>query len=233
MNFFGVLSVLVGLGFDVSEVAARGLYLPINYFTTISPLDRVGIMHKKKSDGKLAPMDGVYFHLLGLRPGESDPSTIRSAASAMSGSIGDCEGQHCIEGLIQRRSEIALATYRLLDPRRRESFLERVQLCYPVNHEERKTEIRQLDFKKTSHDNPWVEPRTTPDAPAIRPELMNRPVIDRAIREDAENPIASQAVSDKMSWLDERREVIRSLRETNSSASSSSPISWIRSVLGW
>ncbi len=212
---------------------ARGLHLPIESLTRNFPLDRVGIMRKKKTVGKPAPMDGDYFHLLGLRPGESDPSAIRSAASAMSGSIGGCEGQQGIEGLIQRRSEIALATYRLLDPRRRESFLERVQLSYPVNHEERKTEIQQLDLKKTSHPNPWVEPRAAEGSTVIGPELMNRPVIDRAIREEAANPVASQAASDKMSWMDERREVIRSLRESDSTASSLSAFSWIRSVLGW
>jgi len=197
------------------------------------PLDRVGIMRKKKTIGKPAPKDWDYFHLLGLKPGESDPSTIRSAASAMSGTIGGCEGQHGIEGLIQRRSEIALATYRLLDPRRRDSFLERVQLSYPVNHEERKTEIQQLDLKKTSHPNPWVETRAAEGSSAIGPELMNRPVIDRAIREEVANPVASQVASHNMSWRDERREVIRSLRDLDPSANSSSPFSWIRSVLGW
>jgi hypothetical protein len=190
-------------------------------------------MRKRKTVGKRDPMDGAHFHFLGLRPGESDPSAIRSAASTMSGSIGDCEGQHGIEGLIHRRSEIAVATYRLLDPRRRESFLERVQLCYPVNHEERKTEIQDLDLKQSALPNPWLEPRSDEGPWSTGPELMNRPVIERAIREKAANPVASQAQSDTMSWMDERREVIRSLRDSESPTSSSSPFSWIRSVLGW
>lgn len=191
-------------------------------------------MRKRKTVGNYEPTDGVYFHFLGLQPGESDPKTIRSAASAMSGSIGDCEGQHGIEGLIHRRSEIALATYRLLDPRRRESFFERVQLSYPVNHEELKTEIQDLDLTQVPKRNPWVEPRRTEDeASSSRSELMSRPVIERAIREKANHPVASQAALDTMSWMDERREVIRSLRESEPSVGPSSPLSWIRSVLGW
>lgn len=191
-------------------------------------------MSKQKSSGKRDPKDGAHFHFLGLSPGECDPSAIRSAASAMSGSIGDCEGQHGIEGLIHRRTEIAVATYRLLDPRRRQSFLERVQLSYPVNHEERKTEIQHMDLNKAPKPNPWVEmPGSEGKNPSPGPELMNRPVIEQAIREDASNPVAAQAASDTISWMDERREVVRSLRELQSVASSSSPISWIRSVLGW
>ena len=191
-------------------------------------------MRKRKTVGNYDPTDRAFFHFLGLQPGESDPKTIRSAASAMSGSIGDCEGQHGIEGLIHRRSEIALAAYRLLDPRRRESFLERVQLSYPVNHEERKTEIQDLDLTQAPKRNPWVEPRRTEDETSSnRSELMNRPVIEQAIREKASNPVASQAASDTISWMDERREVIRSLRETEPSVGPSSTLSWIRSVLGW
>jgi len=41
-------------------------------------------------------------------------------------------------------------------------------------------------------------------------------------------------MAETMSWLEERREVVRSLRDNSGSTSLASvPISWIRSVLGW
>lgn len=197
-------------------------------------------MRRQKLSGSRDRANGPYFRYLGLGVGESDPSTIRSAASAMAGLLGDCEGHHGSEGLLRRRSEIAVAAYRLLDPRRRESFYERVQLSYPIDHQERTTEIQWLDFSVRQPTNPWTG---TTESSGVssgssfddRPVLMTRPVIERAIREEASDPIAAQAVAETMSWLDERREVIRSLRDSEPSAVSNSvfPFSWIRSVLGW
>lgn len=125
---------------------------------------------------------------------------------------------------MHRRVEIAVATYRLLDPRRRKSFLERVQLCYAVERPQRS----DLDYGSSgiaAGGNPWNVP-----AP-----LMKRPVIERAIQEEAADPVAAQAMADTMSWLEERREVIRMLRDSEPSAKPlvSLPLSWIRSVLGW
>lgn len=193
-------------------------------------------MRRQRLAGGRDPANGAYFRFLGLRFGESDPQAIRSAASAMAGVLSDCEGQYGVEGLIHRRSEIALATYRLIDPRRRESLVERVQLCYPVDHQDRKTEIRERDFKVKPSSNPWVEPIGSGQEPSVnRPVLMTQPVIERAIQEEASDPIASQAMADTISWLEERREVVRHLRdaEHESSPSAISPFSWIRSVLGW
>ena len=181
-------------------------------------------------------MNGAYFRFLGLRSGESDPEAIRSAANAMAGVLSDCEGQYGVEGLVRRRSEIALATYRLIDPRQRESLVERVQLCYPIDHQERKTEIQERDFKVKPSNNPWVDSSVSGLEPfSDRPELMTQGVIDRAIHEEASDPVASQAIADTMSWLEERREVVRHLRdmEHEPSPSAVSALSWIRSVLGW
>jgi hypothetical protein len=181
--------------------------------------------------GKNDRANAEYFRFLGLRRGESDVTTIRSAASAMSGLVSDCEGQFGLEGLVRRRSEIAIATYRLLDPRRRSSFFERVQLCYPADREERDSEPISLESIRETTDNPWVENEPEP----MLPVLMTLPVIERAMQEEATNPATAQAAADTMTWLDERREVIRSLREIEPrhTKSSASPIHWIRSVLGW
>ena len=193
-------------------------------------------MKRQKFAGTRDRANGAHFRFLGLVAGESDPSAIRSAAGAMAGLIGDCEGQYGVEGLIRRRSEIAVATYRLLDPRQRDSFFERVQLCYPVDHQERTSEIQDLDLKANRASNPWSTPiESNAKAPASdRTVLMHQPVIERAIQEEASDPVAAQAMAETMSWLEERREVVRSLRDNSGSTSLASvPISWIRSVLGW
>jgi hypothetical protein len=181
--------------------------------------------------GKNDRANAEYFRFLGLRRGESDVTTIRSAASAMSGLVSDCEGQFGLEGLVRRRSEIAVATYRLLDPRRRSSFFERVQLCYPADREDRDSEPISLESVRETTENPWVENEPEPTLPV----LMTLPVIERAIQEEATNPATAQAAAETMSWLDERREVIRSLREIEPRPTKvpGSPIHWIRSVLGW
>lgn len=197
----------------------------------------IRIMRKRAISGKSERANAEYFRFLGLRRGESDATAIRSAASAMSGLVGDCEGQFGVEGLVQRRSEIAVATYRLLDPRRRSSFFERVQLCYPADREERSNESLSLDSTGSSVPkgetavNPWIKPEPEQKLPL----LMTLPVIERAIQEEPTNPATAQAAAETMSWLDERREVIRSLREIEPRPTkvSSSPITWIRSALGW
>lgn len=198
-------------------------------------LEWIGIMRKRAFSGKYDRANAAYFRFLGLRRGESDASAIRSAASAMSGLIGDCEGQFGVEGLVARRSEIAVATYRLLDPRRRESFFERVQLTYPADRDEQSTVADTLAAADAPTQNAWVDPETIePRRPIASPQLMSLPVIERAIQEEASDPATAQAAADTMSWLEERRDVIRSLRDMETrSERSGSPIDWIRSVLGW
>jgi hypothetical protein len=191
------------------------------------------IMRKRKVARPSHSLIREHFHFLGLAVGESDLAAIYSAAQTRAAGISDCEGQPGIEDLICRQSEIAVATYRLLDPRGRDSFSERVQLCYSTDLEERKLEIKDLDLQRVPKHNPWVpRNRSRKRTPAPKPVLMNRPVIERAIQEEASDPVASQAVAESKSWLDERREVVRSLRELEPDTSST-PFSWIRSVLGW
>jgi hypothetical protein len=180
------------------------------------------IMRNRVVSGKMERANLAHFRFLGLRRGESDALTIRSAARAMSGLIGEGEGRFGVEGEVRRRSEIALATYRLLDPRRRSSFFERVQLCYPPDREDR-------------IESQWVSPSVADSVSgADARQFMKRPLIARAIGEDVSQPTMAQATADTKSWLEERREVIRSLRDLEiPSEASTSPIRWIRSVLGW
>jgi len=193
--------------------------------------------------GKFDRSNLAHFRFLGLRRGECDAVAIRSAARAMSGLVGECEGSYGVEGEVRRRSEIALAAYRLLDPRRRASFYERVQLCYPVERDDRPSAPADFSSGNAANPNPWVEgSEGVHDAPgdASRDEepgrcyLMQLPVIERAIQEEMSEATTAQAAAETLSWLEERREVIRSLRELEPRADRSpSAMTWIRSVLGW
>jgi hypothetical protein len=193
------------------------------------------IVSKKFDRANLA-----HFRFLGLRRGESDPHAIRSAATAMSGCVGACEGHMGVEGEILRRSEIAVAAYRLLDPRRRASFFERVQLGYPVDRDDRRPADAEVFHAGRETVNPWVSAAgivSTNDSAATASatgKLMGLDVIERAIQEEMSEPTTAQAAMETLSWLEERREVIRSIRELESASEQKpSTVHWLRSVLGW
>lgn len=65
------------------------------------------------------------YRLLGLRPREARLEVIRSALSESAAQVRDGEGRAEDD---QRVAEVALAGYRLMDPRRRPTLVERVQL---------------------------------------------------------------------------------------------------------
>lgn len=112
---------------------------------------KLKLKHKKKNEAFVA-----HFRLLGLRSGECRSNVIRSAAQAMAVSLkssrSDFAGdnyvsdqyvgdQHTLAQVHQsaddvRRAKIAVATYRLLDPRERSDIYERVQLCYPIDRDD-------------------------------------------------------------------------------------------------
>ena len=112
---------------------------------------KIKLKHKTKNEAFVA-----HFRLLGLRRGECRSNVIRSAAQAMAVSLksgrSDFAGdnyvsdqyvgdQHTLAQVHQsaddvRRAKIAVATYRLLDPRERSDIYERVQLCYPIDRDD-------------------------------------------------------------------------------------------------
>lgn len=70
---------------------------------------------------------GYDFALLGLRANESRVSVIRRAAAQTALRIHEAEVDAQEQAAML--SHVAVSTYRLLDPRRREESLERVRLC--------------------------------------------------------------------------------------------------------
>lgn len=137
------------------------------------------------------------------------------------------------EVLTKRRFEIALAAYRLLDPRRRRKRLERIHLCFPLDREEL---IDQPTFQGS-----------TASASENRESsgLMQLPVLERVFQEEASAPGAVASTVSTNSWvatsdfggaeleLEERREVVRTLRKFDrESETQGSALNWLRSVFG-
>ena len=77
-----------------------------------------------------------HYQLLGLSRGECRVHVIRSAAQAMSIALTQCE-QHVQSTVVDiRKAKIAIATYWLLDPRKRCDLYERIQLVHPIDRED-------------------------------------------------------------------------------------------------
>ncbi len=193
--------------------------------------------HKKKNEAFVG-----HFRLLGLKRGECRTNVIRSAAQALSsvlsykGSAGD-EGKHSADDV--QRARIALAAYRLLDPRERADVYERVQLCYPIDREDAESSTPSVGKLVDQMVKVPVKSRR-PTKSIVK--LMGQPVIDQAIEgnlpadEEPEaaggNPSSEQANSDPS--LEERRRIVRLMRDLDESTYRSlSPIGWLRSRLGF
>ena len=157
-----------------------------------------------------------HYRLLGLKRGESRVNVIRSAASAMSTALKCCDQNDPGSLCDVSRAEIAVAAYRLLDPRERNDIYERIQLVFPVDRED--FEPPTIAAGTLADRMPHVTQRVGA-RPVSTIKLMKQPVIDEAI--------------DSEPSLDERRNVVRVLMESEeSSPQRLSPIGWIRSRLG-
>ena len=79
----------------------------------------------------------VYFKFLGLKTSESNEQAILEASKKMARLVQERAPFNAPELIERSRQEIALATYRLLDPRRRKNPWERIQLTRPIDREDR------------------------------------------------------------------------------------------------
>ncbi len=105
---------------------------------------------------------GYEFALLGLRAHESRVSVIRRAAAATATRIQEAEVNESDQATML--SHVAVSTYRLLDPRRREKPLERVRLCV----------LSEDDFELQQYSRvPWLAPDS-----AKRIAHNNKPRLD-------------------------------------------------------
>ncbi|MFM8572881.1 MAG: hypothetical protein ACKOAU_14905 [Pirellula sp.] len=176
----------------------------------------------------LSKSNRVYCKFLGLKASECHEENILDAAKKMANMVLDREPFNTPEVIARSRHEIALATYRLLDPRRRSSQYERIQLTRPLGRED-----RQYAFPE-----PGTLLRSIDQAPGASQDPLLEPLIDRAIEESAGQALAVDSKNDSRAWLEERREVIRTVRGDATHESDSGKrwdkygLNWLRSVFG-
>lgn len=175
----------------------------------------------------------AQFRFLGLKRGESRVAVIRQAAQEMASLLTESEPGYDSEVLTKRRFEIALAAYRLLDPRRRRKRLERIHLCFPLDREEL--------IDRPSFEGPTPSASESGELSG----LMQLPVLERVFQEEASASGAVASTVTTGSWvvatefgapdleLEERREVVRTLRKFDrESEARGSTLNWLRSVFG-
>ena len=172
----------------------------------------------------------VYFKFLGLQPSESNEQTILEAARKMAALVLEREPFNPPEVISRSRHEIALATYRLLDPRRRPSQSERIQLTRPIDREDREYQLPDPGSLFRLMEQPV-------SGDGVQEQRLE-PLIDRAFGEPAGQALAVDSKSDSKAWLEERREIVRSVRGDAAQGSDAGKswdkygLSWLRSVFG-
>jgi hypothetical protein len=103
---------------------------------------RVGLEKRKSTEMReIARTQRVYSRFLGVSSGETDEQVILEACSRIAKLIAERTPFNPSEVIVRSRSEVALATYRMLDPRRRCSLRQRAQLSRPINREDRIAEL--------------------------------------------------------------------------------------------
>lgn len=214
---------------------ALSLRLPFNQYEFPSMSAHFHNEPKTDAQGRLAEKSSssranrVYFKFLGLQGSESSEEAILGAAKKMAALVREREPFNPPDVIIRSRHEIALATYRLLDPRRRQSQWERIQLTRPLDREDRQYTLPQPGSLIESMDQAC-------ESWTVEPLL--EPWIDRALGESAGQAMAVDSKSDSRSWLEERREIVRAVRGDSAQESDSVKrwdrygFSWLRSVFG-
>jgi len=172
-----------------------------------------------------------------LKRGECRIDVIRSAATEhVRYENHESHSSLSLDRLDERRARVALATYRLLDPRNRTDLYERVQLSCPLNEEEIQQPV--ADSQSSLNRNIMVDNPPCSKEPVVN--IMNTDVVNRAIEEaksfgKERDMTSNPLVAESEPSLSERRQVVRLLREieiTEVPQQSSSPLAWLRSYLG-
>ena len=197
---------------------------------------------KQRTNKKLEAF-AEHFRLLGLRIGECRTNIIRSAAQATSVAHSYSNNPAVLDHLQPhrddlRRARIAIAAYRLLDPRERSDIYERVQLCYPIDRDEM---VEPSNSAAKLIDQMPIVIAITPRPTSFGVKLMRQPLIDQAIegktpsdeKPGADDSLKSTGPFSSELSLEERRSLVRLLRNSEeSSLRNLSPLGWLRSRLG-
>lgn len=174
-----------------------------------------------------------YFRTLGLNRGECRIEIIRDAARNRAKEL---SGRSHPATVDLHRAEVAIAAYKLLDPRGRVDLYERVQLSCPLD---------QAD--NAPPPPPAISPinRSIGRQPAVAPapnakgtiQLMGGQMVDRAIElenEESNSDSEGESQCEPLTLsLDERRQVVELLKKTDEESSTSrTTFGWLRSYLG-
>lgn len=174
-----------------------------------------------------------YFQTLGLKRGECRIEIIRDAARNRAKEL---SGRSHPSTVDLHRAEVAIAAYKLLDPRGRADLYERVQLSCPLDQ----ADNAPPPPPSISPINRSIGRRST-EATAVDAtcsiQLMAGEVVDQAIalEEDASEAETEGESRRELSTLSlaERRQVVELLKKTDDDTPPSrSALSWLRSYLG-
>ncbi len=92
------------------------------------------------------PLTAADFAVLGLRISEARTAVIRKAVRQTVRKLRDTESESEIpaEDNAAHRADVAVATYRVLDPRRRQRFWERLNLSFGVSFEDDSVDRKRI-----------------------------------------------------------------------------------------
>lgn len=174
-----------------------------------------------------------YFRTLGLNRGECRIEIIRDAARSRAKEL---SGRSHPATVDLHRAEVAIAAYKLLDPRGRVDLYERVQLSCPLDQADNAPPPPPAisPINRSIGKHPAVVP--SPDAKAPI-QLMGGQMVDRAIgmeNEESDSDTEGESPREPLTLsLDERRQVVELLKRTEEEPSASrTTLGWIRSYLG-
>jgi hypothetical protein len=178
-----------------------------------------------------------YFQALGLRRGECRIEIIRDAARNRAKEL---SGRSHPSTVDLHRAEVAIAAYKLLDPRGRADLYERVQLSCPLDQADNAPppppSISPIN-RSIGRSSTQVPAELTPVDSACSIQLMAGEVVDQAIalEEDASESETEGESRREPSILSlaERRQIVELLKKSNEDTPSSrSTLGWLRSYLG-
>lgn len=201
----------------------------------------------------------VYSRFLGVATNETDEQVILEACSKIARMIRERAPFNPSDLIAKSRSEVALATYRMLDPRRRVSLRQRAQLSRPIHREDR-------IGSNGTRSSLWEQTELTARSVAVVEDRVGSSisgadlstdieeseqgsgflevgvwrdpgVITRAIYEGAGEGTVVDSNLDAKAWLEERRDVVRALQRSDQGIErvkrqEKSTLSWLLSVFG-
>ena len=92
------------------------------------------------------PLTAADFAVLGLRLSEARTAVIRKAVRQTVRKLRETEAETEFdnEEVVANMADVAVATYRVLDPRRRQRFWERLNLSFGVSFEDESAERKRI-----------------------------------------------------------------------------------------